>query len=70
MSYICQACGVIANDVTSLCHPTEEEFSSKSCGAPVAEVCQGKLGSMKYSCDDCDSVSASPDLLCNPIEVR
>ncbi len=70
MSYICQACGVSANDATNLCHPTDEALNSKFCGAPAVEVCKKKTTLMKYSCDACGSVSAKPENLCIPHEIR
>ena len=70
MSYTCQNCGAAADDFSSLCNPTSEEFDAKFCGAPALQVCEEKLDSMKYSCDACGSVSAEAANLCNPSPIK
>ena len=70
MSYTCQNCGAAADDFSSLCNPTSEEFDAKFCGAPPLQVCEDKLDSMKYSCDACGSISAEAVNLCNPNPIK
>ncbi len=70
MTYTCQNCGSSADTSSSLCNPTSEELDKKFCGSSAAQVCNGKLATMKYSCDACGSVSANPEHLCNPSIMR
>ena len=70
MAYTCQNCGVSAEESSRLCRPSSEELSNKFCGAPATQVCNSKLVEMKYSCDACGSVSANPETLCNPSQIR
>lgn len=65
MAYICENCGVTAEDSESICNPRDEEYKKKLCSAAEAEVCDEKASAMKYSCT-CGSVSANPQHLCKP----
>lgn len=70
MAYSCQNCGATADNLNSLCNPTNEEHESKFCGTPSEQVCEEKLTVMKYSCDVCGSLSADAEHLCNPKAIR
>jgi len=65
MAYICQNCGVITDDSSALCNPINEEYKSKTCSIPEAEVCKDRSLAMEYSCV-CGNVSANPQNLCRP----
>jgi len=65
MAYICQDCGVVKRDSSSICNPINEEYKHKSCSTGTAEVCDENASEMKYSCG-CGNVSANPLHLCNP----
>lgn len=66
MAYICENCGVVAEDAENLCNPLNEEYKRKLCSAADDEVCAAKTSAMKYSCATCGSVSAHPQHLCKP----
>jgi len=68
MAYLCQNCGVVAEDSSNVCRPINEEYKKKSCSTFSAYVCDEKVSAMKYSCD-CGNISATPQHLCNPKRV-
>lgn len=68
MAYLCENCGVVAEDSNSLCNPIDEEYKKKLCSAAEAEVCNEKAPAMQYSCS-CGGTSANPQHLCNPIKI-
>jgi hypothetical protein len=69
MAYLCENCGVVAEDSSTLCNPINEEYKSKLCTIPEPEVCDEQTSAMKYSCD-CGGVSAHPQHLCRPREMQ
>ncbi len=69
MAYLCENCGVVAEDSNSLCNPINEEYKKKLCSAADAEVCNDKVSAMKYSCG-CGSISANPQHLCKPTRMQ
>lgn len=68
MAYICENCGVVAEDSNSLCNPLGEEYKKKLCSAADGQVCDDKASAMKYSCI-CGSTSANPQHLCKPTKM-
>lgn len=68
--FTCKNCGSTANDASRLCNPDFEVTPVKFCGSPSSEVCDGQKKAMKFSCDACGSLSASPDNLCSPREAH
>lgn len=69
MAYMCQNCGVVNEDLNSICNPVDEEYFHKICSTEAAEVCDASVSAMKYSCE-CGSVSANPQHLCNPKKIE
>jgi len=69
MMFTCQKCGASAENSSNLCSPTTEEHESKFCGTTSDQVCEDKIGTMKYQCDSCGSVSADAEHLCNPSQI-
>jgi hypothetical protein len=65
MAYICENCGVVADDSNDLCNPIGEEYKHKLCSTPEAKVCNENVSAMKYSCT-CGGISANPQHLCKP----
>jgi len=65
MAYICQNCGVTANDRKTLCNPITDEDNGKLCKDRTYNVCRENASEMEYSCI-CGNVSADPQYLCNP----
>jgi hypothetical protein len=65
MAYLCENCGVTADDSNALCNPVNEEYKKKSCSSADDQVCSEKISVMKYSCS-CGNISANPQHLCNP----
>jgi hypothetical protein len=65
MAYICQNCGVITDEAKHICNPINEEYMSKTCSNPEAEVCKERQLAMEFTCV-CGNVSANPQNLCKP----
>ncbi len=70
MAYLCQNCGVEAEDERGLCNPISDELEGKSCDIVAEQVCEDKHDAMRFSCDSCGRVSADPEYLCSPSEIR
>jgi hypothetical protein len=68
MAYICENCGVVADDASAVCNPVNEEYKKKSCSSAEEEICTEKIAEMKYSCT-CGNISANPQHLCNPTKL-
>lgn len=68
MSYLCENCGVVADDASTLCNPVNEEYKKKACSSGEEEICREKIADMKYSCS-CGNISANPQHLCRPIKL-
>lgn len=65
MAYICQNCGVTANEKKTLCNPISDENNSRSCKRESSNVCLENVSEIEYSCP-CGNVSANPHFLCHP----
>ena len=70
MVYLCQNCGVEAEDEFSLCNPVEDVLEGKLCDvvAVTEQVCEDKHEEMKFTCDSCGRTSADAQYLCHPNE--
>jgi hypothetical protein len=68
MAYLCENCGVVADNASALCNPVSEEYKKKLCSSAEDDICTEKLPEMQYSCS-CGSISANPQHLCHPTKL-
>lgn len=65
MTYTCQNCGALSEDMHTICNPANEHDILKSCSVGTTGVCESKVPEMAYRCA-CGNVSATPEHLCKP----
>ena len=65
--YICNNCGASSVNSADLCEPSDKTADRKFCGAKSLDVCEEKRSAMEYRCFSCNSVSETPDFLCDPV---
>ncbi len=70
MAYICQSCGVEAEDEYSFCNPIDGELEGKSCYIVAGQVCCDKYEAMKFACESCGRISTDDQYLCHPSEIK
>jgi len=72
MAHTCSTCGLMADDASSLCNPTETIISCSFCNMPdvgVNHICKEKFAAMRYSCETCGKVAVDTTGICKPVEI-